>query len=151
MKSGFLLDVVICQGTSILQLLPGKDKPLLIWRNSLLVLDFGLHIINGVGALHLQGDCFASQCLDKDLHPSPETQDKMKCRFLLNIVVRQCAPILKLLPSKDKSLLVWWDALLVLDLGLNIVNCVRALDLQRDCLPSVFTKICIPPRRRRTK
>lgn len=41
MKSRFLLDVVVCQGTPILQLLPGKDKPLLIWRNSLLVLNLG--------------------------------------------------------------------------------------------------------------
>uniref|UniRef100_A0A453PBF4 Uncharacterized protein n=1 Tax=Aegilops tauschii subsp. strangulata TaxID=200361 RepID=A0A453PBF4_AEGTS len=60
MKSGFFLDVIICQGTPILQLLPCKDKPLLIWRNSLLVLDLGLHIIDGVGALHLKSDGLSS-------------------------------------------------------------------------------------------
>ena len=37
-KGGFLLDVVVGQGSSILQLLPGKDKTLLVGGNTLLVL-----------------------------------------------------------------------------------------------------------------
>ena len=56
----------------------------------------------------------------------------MECRLLLDVVVAQGAAILKLLASKDESLLVWWDALLVLDLGLHVINCVAGLDLEGD-------------------
>merc|ERR1719382_2010412 len=52
-EGGLLLDVVVRQGPAILQLLPGKDQPLLVRRNPLLVLDLGLHILNGVAWLHL--------------------------------------------------------------------------------------------------
>ena len=68
-KGGFLLNVVIGQGAAILQLLPSKNKTLLVGRNALLVLNLGFDIINGVGGLHLEGDCLARQCLHKDLHP----------------------------------------------------------------------------------
>merc|ERR1711892_278450 len=34
-----LLDVVVTEGTPILELLPSEDKPLLVWRDSLLVLN----------------------------------------------------------------------------------------------------------------
>ena len=42
--------------------------------------------------------------------------------LLLNIVVRERAAILELLPSKDETLLVRGDAFLVLNLGLNVVD-----------------------------
>jgi len=63
-----------------------------------------------------------------------EAQDKVKSTLLLNIVVRKSATILKLFASEDQALLVGWDALLILDLRLHIVNRVRRLDLQRDGL-----------------
>ena len=53
---GFFLDVVIGEGSSVLELLPGKDKPLLIRGNPLLVLDLGLNVLvllYGVGRLNL--------------------------------------------------------------------------------------------------
>ena len=68
MKSALLLDVVVREGSSILKLLASKDQPLLVWGNSLLVLDLGLDILNGVRWLNLQGDGLASEGLDKDLH-----------------------------------------------------------------------------------
>ena len=37
-KGALLLDVVIREGPAILQLLPGEDEPLLVGRDSLLVL-----------------------------------------------------------------------------------------------------------------
>ena len=37
---------------------------------TLLILDLCLHIVDGVGGLHLQSDGLASECLDKDLHRS---------------------------------------------------------------------------------
>ena len=54
MEGGFYLDVVIGEGSSVLELLPGKDKPLLIRGNPLLVLDLGLNVLlYGVGMLNL--------------------------------------------------------------------------------------------------
>jgi hypothetical protein len=44
MKGGLLLNVVIGQGPAILQLLAGKDQPLLIRRNSFLILEIFLQI-----------------------------------------------------------------------------------------------------------
>jgi hypothetical protein len=45
-----------------------------------------------------------------------ETKDQMEGRLLLDVVVRQSATILQLLTSEDQSLLVRWNALLILDL-----------------------------------
>ena len=50
------VDVVIGEGSSVLELLPGKDKPLLIRGNPLLVLDLSLNVLvllYGVGRLNL--------------------------------------------------------------------------------------------------
>jgi len=63
-----------------------------------------------------------------------EAQHQVKGRLLLDVVVRQGAAILQLLAGEDQALLVGRDALLVLDLGLDIVNRVRWLDLQGDGL-----------------
>jgi len=58
----------------------------------------------------------------------------VKGGLLLDVVVRQGPSILKLLASKDQPLLIWGDAFLVLDLGLDIFNGVRGLHLQSDGL-----------------
>ena len=52
MEGRFFLDVVIGEGSSVLELFPGKDKPLLVRGNPLLVLDLGLDILDGVGRLN---------------------------------------------------------------------------------------------------
>merc|ERR1719186_503523 len=67
-EGGLLLDVVVGQSAPVLQLLTGKDETLLVWRNSLLVLDLSLHILDAVRRLHLEGDCLAREGLDKNLH-----------------------------------------------------------------------------------
>ena len=54
----------------------------------------------------------------------------MQCRFLLNVVIREGATILKLLAGKNETLLIWWDALLVLNLALDVIDRIRALDLE---------------------
>merc|ERR1712019_75213 len=136
MKSALLLDVVVRKSSPILKLLTSKDQPLLVWGNSLLVLDFGLDILNGVRWLNLQGDGLASEGLDKDLHSSSQSEHKMKGALLLDVVVRKGSSILKLLSSKDQPLLVWGNSLLVLDLGLDIFNGVRWLNLQSNGLAS---------------
>jgi len=135
-ESGLLLDIVVSKGAAILQLLAGEDQTLLVWGNALLVLDLGLHVVNGVGALNLQSDSLASQGLHKYLHPTPQAEHQVESALLLDVVVGKGAAILKLLASKDEPLLVRGDALLVLDLGLDVVDGVGALNLQSDCLPS---------------
>merc|ERR1711970_881532 len=136
MESRLLLDVVVRQGSSIFQLFSSKDQSLLIWRNTFLVLDLCLDILNSITRLHLQSDGLASQGLDKDLHTSSQSQDKMKGRLLLDVVVRQSSSIFQLLSSKDQSLLIWRNTFLVLDLCLNILNGITRLYLQSDGLAS---------------
>merc|ERR1712217_121071 len=135
-KGGLLLDVVVREGPAILELLASKDQPLLIWRDSLLVLDLGFNILNAVRGLNLEGDGLASQGLDENLHASSESEHKMEGGLLLDVVVREGPPILELLSSKDEPLLIWGDSLLVLDLGFNILNAVRGLNLKGDGLAS---------------
>merc|ERR1712025_1026499 len=60
----------------------------------------------------------------------------MESAFLLDVVVGEGSSVLKLLSSKDQSLLVWGNAFLVLDLGLNVLNGVRRLNLKGDGLAS---------------
>lgn len=72
--------------------------------------------------------------LDKDLHTTAKTQHQVQGRLFLNVVVAQGPAILQLLSGEDESLLVRGNALLVLNLGLDVVNGVGALDLESDCL-----------------
>merc|ERR1712184_198806 len=48
MEGGLLLDVVVGEGPSVFELLASKDQPLLVRGDALLVLDLGLHILDGV-------------------------------------------------------------------------------------------------------
>merc|ERR1711935_910714 len=132
MQGRLLLDVVVRKGTAILKLFAGKDQSLLIWGNSFLILDLGLDIFDGVRSLNLEGDGFTGQGLDENLHTSSQTEDQMQGRLLLDVVVREGATILKLFAGKDQSLLIWRNALLVLDLSLDILNRVGSFDLKGD-------------------
>ena len=49
MESGFLLDVVVGEGSAVFELLSGENKSLLIGWDSLFILDLGLDVLNGVG------------------------------------------------------------------------------------------------------
>jgi len=68
MEGALLLDVVVAEGTAILQLLSGEDQALLIRRDSLLVLDLLLDIIDRVRGLDIKGDGLSSEGLDENLH-----------------------------------------------------------------------------------
>jgi len=48
------------------------------------------------------------------LHAAAETEDEVESGLLLNVVVRESAAVLQLLPREDEALLVGGDALLVL-------------------------------------
>ena len=69
--------------------------------------------------------------LDKDLHAAAQAKDEVEGRLLLDVVVREGAAVLELLAGKDEALLVGRDALLVLDLGLDLL---RARASQRGSL-----------------
>ena len=56
MERRLLLDVVVAERTAVLQLLTREDKTLLVRRNTLLVLDLGLHIVDRVRRLDLERD-----------------------------------------------------------------------------------------------
>merc|ERR1719362_2498507 len=136
MEGALLLDVVVGESSSVLQLLASEDQPLLIWGDSLFVLDLGLDVLNGVRGFDLQGDGLASQGLDEDLHTSSQSEHKMEGALLLDVVVGESSSVLQLLTSEDQSLLIWGDSLLVLDLGLDVLNGVGWFDLKGDGLAS---------------
>lgn len=58
----------------------------------------------------------------------------MKGRLLLDVVVREGAAVLKLLSGEDQTLLIRGDSLLVLNLGLDVLDRVRGLDIEGDSL-----------------
>ena len=105
-------------------MLSSEDESLLIGRNTFLVLDLGLDIFNGVGGLDVQGDGLAGEGLHEDLHASAQSEDQVEGGLLLDVVVGEGSAVFQLLAGEDQSLLVRGDALLVLDLGLHVLDCV---------------------------
>merc|ERR1712146_657163 len=107
MEGGFLLDVVVRKGSAILELLTSEDESLLIWGNTLFVLDLGLDILNGVSGLNIKGDGLTSEGLDEDLHTTTKSEDEMESGLFLDVVIGEGPAILELLSSEDESLLIW--------------------------------------------
>merc|ERR1711962_1122173 len=136
MEGGLLLDVVVRESPTILQLFTSKNQSLLVWGDALLVLNLGFHVLNSVRWLDLEGDRFTGQGLDEDLHTSSQPQDKMEGGLLPDVVVGERPSILQLFTSKDQSLLVWRDPFLVLDLSFHVLNSVRRLNLEGDSFTS---------------
>jgi hypothetical protein len=64
MESGLLLNVIIRQSATVLELLAGKDQALLVRRDTLLVLNLALDIVDGIRGLNLEGDGLAGDCDD---------------------------------------------------------------------------------------
>jgi len=131
-----LLDVVIGQSSAILKLLPSKDEALLIRWNAFLVLNFSLHIGDGIRRLDIQSNSLSSKSLDEDLHASSQTKYKVKSGFLLDVVISKRSAIFKLFSCEDKTLLIRWDTLLVLNFRLDIRDRVRRFNIQSNGLSS---------------
>ena len=53
---------------SVLELLSRENQALLIRRDPLLVLNLRLHVVDGIGRLHIEGDGLAGERLYEDLH-----------------------------------------------------------------------------------
>jgi hypothetical protein len=86
MKSALLLNVVIRQSASILQLFACEDKTLLIRWDSFFVLDLCFHIFDSVAGFHLQSNGFTGERFDEDLHRCEDIPLSKKITFAyLNI------------------------------------------------------------------
>merc|ERR550525_485627 len=125
------LDVVVRQSPPILQLLAGKDQPLLLRRDSLLVLDLGLDILDGIIRFHIQGNRLAGQGFHKNLHSTTtQAEHQVQSGLLLDVIIRESTSILQLFSCENQPLLLGRNTFLVLDLGLNILDSVIGLNIQ---------------------
>ena len=64
MEGRLLLDIVICESTTILELFASEDEVLLVRGDIFFILDLGLHIVYGVGEM-AGGRVFAREVLMK--------------------------------------------------------------------------------------
>lgn len=62
------LDIIVGQRPAFLELLAGKDEPLLIRGDTFLVLNFAFDHVDGIGRFYLQSDGFSRECFDEYLH-----------------------------------------------------------------------------------
>ena len=85
MEGGLLLNIVVREGATVLKLFAGEDQALLVGRDTFLVLDLGLDIVNGIRGLDFEGDGLSSQGLDEDLHSTTEAKDQVEGRLLLDV------------------------------------------------------------------
>jgi hypothetical protein len=68
MNYGFLLNIIVRKGSTVLKLLAGEDESMMIGRNTFLILELGLDVLDGVRRLNIQRDSLARQGLNEDLH-----------------------------------------------------------------------------------
>ena len=81
-----------------------------------------------------EGDGLVGEGLDENLHSTAETEDQVECALLLDVAIGEGAAFFELLADEDKPLLVRGDFFLVLDFRLDVVDGVRAFDLESDGL-----------------
>jgi len=93
-EGGLLLNIVVRESAAVLKLLAGEDKTLLVGRDTLLVLNLGLDVVDGVGGLNLESNGLAGEGLDEDLHTTAEAKNEVKSGLLLNVVVGKGAAVL---------------------------------------------------------
>ena len=62
---------VVRKGSSVLKLLSGEDQSLLVRRDTLLVLDLRLDVVDGVGGLDLEGDGLAREARRQHVSTNP--------------------------------------------------------------------------------
>ena len=67
-------------------------------------MNLSFDVVNCVQRLNLEGGC-----LNKDLHATVEMEDEEEGEFFLDVVVRECITVLKLIAGENKTLLVRWN------------------------------------------
>jgi hypothetical protein len=78
-QSRFLLNVIVGESATILELLASENQALLVRRDALLILNLRLDIVNSVAGLDLQGDGLARESLDEDLHGEDDVRSVSVC------------------------------------------------------------------------
>jgi hypothetical protein len=76
------------QKTAIKQEKKKRKKQRNCWKHTFLILDFGLHIVNGIAALHLKRDRLSCQSFHKDLH----LEDPLEALQILKLKTGKTAP-----------------------------------------------------------
>jgi hypothetical protein len=66
--------------------------------------------------------CFLQSVRPRRLLTTTQTEHQVESRLLLDVVIRKSPAVLELLAGEDKTLLVWGNALLVLNLRLDVVD-----------------------------
>jgi hypothetical protein len=89
MQSRLLLDVIIRKGPAVFKLLASKDQALLVGWNTLLVLNLRFHVVIGIRRFNFERNGLAGKSLHEVLHTATKTEDEVKSRLLLNVVIRQ--------------------------------------------------------------
>jgi len=74
---------------------------LLVGRDAFFVLDLGLDVVDCIRGFDLKGNRLPCKSLDKNLHPTVKTQNKVEGGLLLNIIIRKSAAVLELLASEN--------------------------------------------------
>ena len=67
-EGGLLLDVVVGESSAVFELLSSEDESLLIGRDTFLILDLSLDVLNGVGGLDIQSNRLTCKGLNENLH-----------------------------------------------------------------------------------
>ena len=67
-ESGLLLNIVVAQSSVVFELFACEDESLLVWGDSLLVLDLCLDVVDGVCWLDIKSDGLAREGLHENLH-----------------------------------------------------------------------------------
>ena len=62
------LNVVIRESATVFELLASENQSLLVRRDTLLVLNLRLDVVDGIRGLDLEGDGLPGEGLDEDLH-----------------------------------------------------------------------------------
>ena len=65
-----------------------------------------------------------------------KSEDQVEGGLLLDVVVGESSAVLKLLAGEDQSLLIGGDTLLVLNLSFDVLDGVRGLNVEGNCLTS---------------
>ena len=82
MECRLLLDVVVAERATVLELLAGEDEPLLVRWNSFLVLDLLLDALDGVARHDTEHERLPGVNIDDDLH-ALRARRALACRVLV--------------------------------------------------------------------
>ena len=76
MKLALFLNVIVLKCAAIFQLFTSKDQALLVWRDTLLVLDLAFDVVNSFVAFHFEGNSLSSERYNMDLHSQVASSGK---------------------------------------------------------------------------